>query len=181
MNHQSTSRIHTLNISIRANFVGFVNELSLAERLENTDFYQLVETEVRAINDIIAQNLNLNDHRLRYYVNMNPLKYSFFIMFAPFIAYAVIKIRALLYVGLALMAVFLLSCLIACVGQYKQVSFIYPIKRILDGPVQEYVRSRPNISLQVEDISFQIDDDDGDHFWKWSLRAELSFHLVFSS
>ena len=175
------SPTHTLSISIRANFVGFVNEVPPAKRVENSDFYSLVDTEVRAVNGIIAQNLNLNNHRLRYYVYLNPLSYSFFVLFAAPIAYAVTRIRALLYVILASMVVFSISCLIACIGQYKQVAFIYPIKRILDGPVQEYLTSRPNISLQVEDTSALVDSNDADHLWKWSLKAELSFHSDFSS
>ena len=172
---QRFSPTHTLSISIRANYVGFVDEVPPATRLENIDFYNLVDTEVRAVNDIIAQNLNLNHHCLRYYINMNPLKYSFFVLFTAPIAYAVTRIRALFYLTLASMAIFSLGCVIACVGQYRDVAFIYPIKRILDGPVQEYVTSRPNISLQVEDISSQTDDGDSGYLWKWSLRAELVF------
>ena len=170
----------TLNIIIRSNFVGFINTAPPAERLENSEYHQYIDAEVQAINDVIAQNLNLFNHCVRYYVDINPLKYSFFFMFPALIAYGVTKISALLYVGLAMVVLFTLSAFMACAGQYQQVAYIYPVKNVLDGPVQDYLRNRPTIRLDVKDSSTKVGDSESE-LWKWSLDAELSFHSTSST
>ena len=166
----------TFPLKVGMNFVGFVNTAHPAPRLENPEFYQYIDNEMLAINDIIAKNLSYVSHRLRYCIYINPLKVSFAILVIGIVVYILTKLKGALYFLLMSMLLFAFGCCVACVGQYKQVAYIYPIKDVLEGPVRDYISDKPVIKLFVLDTTTNTYDNDGGAWIHWSMTAEIKFN-----
>ena len=135
------------------NFVGFVNTAHPASRLENPEFYQYIDKEMLAINDIIAKNLSYVSHRLRYCIYINPLKFTFAMCVIATVVYILTKLEGALYFLLISGLLFVFGCCVACAGQYKQVAYIYPIKDVLEGPVRDYISDKSCVRLFVLDTT----------------------------
>ena len=86
----------TFPLKVGMNFVGFVNTAHPASRLENPEFYQYIDNEMLAINDIIAKNLSYVSHRLRYCIYINPLKFTFAMSIIADVVYGLTKLEGAL-------------------------------------------------------------------------------------